>query len=88
MPLNRSTPNHAVYDNWNQTKQDLNDLISNLARASGLILGMGVPYRHHSYIFGRPAERVTGKAHTANEDSSEKPPESSTHNHRKRERHS
>ena len=42
-------------DEWNRAKRDLNDLMYKLSNnINTMLLGIGVPSRHSSYIFGRP----------------------------------
>ena len=44
------------YDEWNKVKRELHTLVQNLTHINPLIMGLGVPTRHPSYILGRPIE--------------------------------
>ena len=42
------------FDEWNKARRDFGVMIQNLSQLDMLILGIGVPSRHPSYILGRP----------------------------------
>ena len=50
------------FDDWNKARKDFGTMIQNLSQLDALILGIGVPFRHPSYILGRPVnENKEGK---------------------------
>ena len=49
---------NKAFDDWNRAKRDFNDLIKNLTDLNTMVLGLGAPFRHQSYIFGRPQENI------------------------------
>ena len=49
------------YDEWNKAKREFSDLIQSLTTIAPILLGVGTPSRHSSYIFGRPQEVITGR---------------------------
>jgi len=48
------------YDEWNRAKHELTQLMESVTGISALLMGIGTPLRHQSYIFGRPPENATG----------------------------
>ena len=42
------------FDEWNKARRDFGSLIQNLSQLDMFVLGIGVPFRHPSYILGRP----------------------------------
>ena len=42
------------FDEWNKARKDFGVMIQNLSQLDMLVLGIGVPSRHPSYILGRP----------------------------------
>ena len=47
------------FDDWNRAKKQFSEYMAELTQMNTLLLGIGCPIRHHSYIFGRPAEGVS-----------------------------
>ena len=41
------------YDDWNRAKKEFNTILATLANVNTLVMGLGVPSRHPSYILGR-----------------------------------
>ena len=41
------------FDEWNKAKKDFGVMIQNLSQLDMLVLGIGMPSRHPSYILGR-----------------------------------
>jgi|LauGreDrversion4_2_1035121.scaffolds.fasta_scaffold741624_1 hypothetical protein len=52
------------YDDWNKAKRDFQTLMTTLAQLNPLIMGIGVPMRHPSYILGRPLEHSSTQPQT------------------------
>ena len=46
------------YDEWNKAKKDFTEIMTQMTTINALMLGIGQPSRHQSYIFGRPTELV------------------------------
>ena len=46
------------FDDWNKAKKDFNTLIQTIMGLNPIVMGVGAPFRHQSYIFGRPQENV------------------------------
>jgi hypothetical protein len=44
------------YDDWNKARREFQAMMANLAAMNPLLMGLGVPMRHPSYILGRPVE--------------------------------
>ena len=42
------------YDEWNKARKEFGAMIQNYSQLDMLILGIGMPLRHPSYILGRP----------------------------------
>ena len=42
------------YDEWNKARREFGAMIQNYSQLDMLILGIGMPSRHPSYILGRP----------------------------------
>ena len=42
------------FDEWNKARRDFGSMIQNLSQLDMFVLGIGVPFRHPSYILGRP----------------------------------
>ena len=42
------------YDEWNCSKKDFEILLQNVIGINSLVLGIGTPFRHSSYILGKP----------------------------------
>ena len=47
-------PMSNKFDEWNKARRDFGVMIQNLSQLDMLVLGIGVPSRHPSYILGRP----------------------------------
>lgn len=73
LPLGKQVPNNKQYDDWNLAKKELSDMLAGLTQMNSILMGVGVPNRHYSYIFGRPPEKVSkdnGREHSNNNDNS------------------
>ena len=46
-------PMRNKFDEWNKAKKDFGVMIQNLSQLDMLVLGIGMPSRHPSYILGR-----------------------------------
>ena len=44
------------YDEWNKVKKEFAVMLGQLTHVNTLLMGVGVPNRLPSYIFGRPLE--------------------------------
>jgi len=42
------------YDDWNNARKEFGAMIQNYSQIDMLIMGIGMPLRHPSYILGRP----------------------------------
>ena len=42
------------FDEWNKARREFGSMIQSLSLLDMLVLGVGVPFRHPSYILGRP----------------------------------
>ena len=42
------------YDEWNKARKEFGQMIQNYSQLDMLIMGIGIPIRHPSYILGRP----------------------------------
>ena len=47
------------YDDWNKARQEFGSMIQNYSQMDMLIMGIGIPLRHPSYILGRPVNENT-----------------------------
>ena len=46
------------YDDWNRAKKDFQTFMTTLTNLNTLVMGLGVPSRHPSYILGRQPEHL------------------------------
>ena len=44
------------YDDWNRARKEFQTIMQGLTHINSLVLGIGIPMRHPSYILGRPPE--------------------------------
>ena len=44
------------YDDWNKARREFQSMMATIASMNPLLMGLGVPMRHPSYILGRPVE--------------------------------
>ena len=42
------------FDDWNKARKEFGQMIQNYSKIDMLIMGIGIPLRHPSYILGRP----------------------------------
>ena len=42
------------YDEWNKKRREFGQMIQTYSQLDMLIMGIGIPMRHPSYILGRP----------------------------------
>lgn len=56
--LGQGQPFSQEYDEWNKNKHLMSQMLQSLTGINALLMGLGAPLRHQSYIFGRPPENV------------------------------
>ena len=51
-----SKGNGKQYEEWHKARTDLNNLLSHLLGTNAIVMAVGAPMRHASYIYGKPKD--------------------------------